>query len=256
MKRIPLLAFLALPLLLVSCGAPQLMVTPRYGQFEVDGDFGIGSAPVVTGSLDQAGLGDTEEHFGIQADVKWGSPHLSVSTQSSEHSGSGTLDVALTQGGVTIPVGAQVDSDLELGLHQGALTFDLIPTDLLELGIGLGVTAVDIDLQFRSGVNEIETDETVPLPVLAVRGGVQIWRLEVGALATGIQGDYDDGEVDFFDVDARAMFRFLGDSGGLAGHVVLGYRWVDLDLEYEDSAEEVVVDSTFSGAYIGLALTL
>jgi hypothetical protein len=43
---------------------------------------------------------------------------------------------------------------------------------------------------------------------------------------------------------------------GVAGHLMLGYRWLDLDLEYEDSGEEVELDATFQGPYLGLVLSL
>ena len=247
-----LLLLLTPTLLAVACGAPRIDVAPRYGQVELEGDLAIGSGGA---SLEQAGLGDEEDALGLQADFKWGSPHLSISTQSSEHSGSGTLDAGLGLGGVTIPVGASVDSDLDLGLHQGILTFDLVPTDTLELGLGFGVAAVDFDARFRSATETVETDQFLAVPVVAVRGVVRVWRLEVGALVSGMQADIDDESIDVLDLDARVLLRFPGGSG-IAGHLMLGYRWQELSLEYEDSNEDIELDTDFRGPYLGLVLSI
>ena len=54
-----------------------------------------------------------------------------------------------------------------------------------------------------------------------------------------------------------AKLHLLGGEDHLGGHLTAGYRWVDLELEYEnDDGDQVDGDATFSGPYIGLTLSI
>ena len=65
-----------------------------------------------------------------RVDLDMGSPRFTFATQSSEHGGSGTLTAEISGDGVVIPIGADVTTDFDLGLHTGILTFDIFPTQL------------------------------------------------------------------------------------------------------------------------------
>lgn len=245
------LALLA-PLLLGSC-LPRLAVMPRYGPVDVDGELGISdSGTVAKGSLSEAGFEEDDGVVGAVVDLKWGSPHLMVSTQSSTHDGDGRLETTLSQDGVTIPAGTAVSSDLDLGLHQALLTFDLVPGDL-EVGIGFGVTVVDFDASITDpGSGEsVSTDETVPIPVLAARAGTRLGRLGLEGVVSGMAVNSSDVEAAILDLDLSARWHLFGGEDHLNGSIVLGYRTVALEADYEDDDDEVELDATFDGFYLG-----
>jgi hypothetical protein len=252
-----------LPILLLTipaaCSTPRFQVMPRYMPVDIDGGFGISSTGIdASNDLDDIGVEKDSGVIGARVDLKWGMPHLTLSTQTSAHDGNGTLTADLGQDGTTIPAGADVHTDLDLGLHQAVLTFDLAPTDIVELGLGLGVTAIDLDMKVTDDDTgeTIDTDEAVPLPVLALRGAVRQGNFEVAALVTGMSLDISDVDVSFFDVDVFGRWKFLGGDDHLRGSLVIGYRMVTLDVEYDDGDDEVELDMDLTGPYIGLQFGL
>jgi hypothetical protein len=250
-------AFPLLTLLLAAgCSTPRLDITPRYGTFDIDGDLaieedGLGGA---TADISQTGLDKDDSVFGARVDFDWGPSHVMVSGQQTTHDGNGTLQVDL--GG--IPAGADVASDLDLGLYTGAFTFDFFPGDLLELGIGLGASYVDLDASFQEqgGGEVVEADEAVPLPVLAARVGTRFWRIDASLQASGLAWSYDGDDIYLLDLDLMAKLRLFGGDEHLAGHLTAGYRWVQLDFDYDDGDEVVEADLTFDGPYVGLTLSI
>jgi len=249
-----------LPLLLTTgCAIPQLDVTPRYGQLSLEGSFGADAGDVTaTASLEDAGLDDDEGIPGLRADLKFGSPHLVLSAGRASWSGTGTVDATLNAGGMTIPAGATVDSDLDLDLYSGLLLWDVFPGKTVEVAIGFGATVFDFDLAMAdqgSGM-EISSAETLPVPVLAANVGVQLGGIELAALVSGFSLSLDDNEGRFVDADVFARWHVLGGKNHVRSSLILGWRQVDLDVEYEDGGDAFEAEVTLSGPYLGLEITL
>jgi hypothetical protein len=244
-----------LPLLAcAACAAPQFGVEPRYGSFEIDGNVGanVGGASA-NNTLADIGIEGSDDVPALAADVQWGSPHLSVLLfQEADYSGTGTLSSDITQGGITITAGTAVDTDLKIGLNSGYLTFDLLP-GAPELGIGLGVVGLDLNVQTESQLNgdSIAIDEMVPLPVLAGRAGVGFWRIDLSALVGYVSYSSGDDSIDFVDVDVNGRVRLLGEDRG-SGWLAIGYRHVGLDTQFDQNGGTSAADLTLSGPYVGL----
>lgn len=247
-------------LLLAACSAPRFDVTPRFGTLDIDGQLGISSGAVsAKADLNTAGLQEDDSVLGARVDFDWGPSHLMVSGQQSEHGGDGTLDATISSGGTTITAGTDVASEFDLGLYTAAYTFDFIPTDLLEVGLGLGVSYLDIKASFTDSITNdtIDGDEGIPLPLLAMRLGTRFWRIDASLQGQGIAATVDGDEVMYIDLDLMAKLHLLGGDDHLGGHLTAGYRWVDLELDYEnDDGDQVDGDATFSGPYIGLTLSI
>ena len=260
MTRVRLLP-LALALL-GSCAAPSADIMPRYGTLDIGGDFGLkgSSSPgaVPKSNASAAGFSRDESVIGLRADVDLGTPHLMVSTQSSSHDGSGALDVDMTNGnGVTIFQGEQIDSRMDFGLHQTILTYDFLPSDMFEAGIGLGLSVVDVETSVTASANRtFDMNETIPMPVLAVRGGVAVGDFEAQGLLSGISLDAGSDSVSLMDLDLFVRYRLFGLNDRLAGSIALGYRQVAFGVDYDDGDDIVEIDLTFDGPYLALIFSL
>ncbi len=252
--KISLLALALLP----SCFAPAIDGTVRYGQLSPDGNLAISTAGVFTSnSLSELGLYDKEGVPGAMFDIQWLGPHLSVSTQSGSWSGSGVLSGEFTDGTNTIPIGANVDSELDLDIHSALVTWDFLPGDA-ELGLGFGLDLLDMQGSFtdQGTLQVIDFDETLPLPVIAVRANVHVGSIELGGHIAGFKFDYDGNDAEFIDMDLMARYHFIGGSTRASGSVMLGYRSITLDVDYEgDSSERIVADLDFTGPFIGAQLS-
>lgn len=243
---------------LTSCALPMFGVEPRFGPVSADGDFGISSSGFsANNSVDAMGIDDDDGAFSVRGDFKWGGPHLSVTLQESTHDGSGTLDADLIEDGLpAIPAGTDVDTDFSLGLHTAYLTWDLVPGDF-ELGLGVGVVALDVDLMTTDDMgNSIEADELLPIPVLALRAAAGVGPVDLQALVGAMTLSSGSDDVTFIDADLNARIELLGVSPGPTGWLTAGLRYTDLDLEFDDDGDNVAVDLQFTGPYIGLRVVL
>jgi len=259
MPRPPRALCLVLAILpLAACAAPSFRATPRYGTLAIDGEFGISSGSVTAGNdLQELGLEDDDGVFGARVEIDWGSPNFSFALSGSDHGGDGTLEAEISQGGTTIPAGEAVHSDFELGLGEAALTFDLVPGDLVDLGIGVGVLGIDLEwaITSQSTGDTIDTDEFVFVPVLALRGATQLGPVELSLLASGLDVEVDGDEASVYDLDFQALWRFTSDENALIGALVAGWRYLDFDLDYEsDDDDEVDAEVSLNGPYLGLTL--
>lgn len=238
---------------LASCSAPQFTAEASYGMLAPDGDVGLSSSGTSAAkqSLSSLGIDDSEATLAARADFKWGMPHLTVGTQSTSWDGSATL----AQDFGDLSAGEAVSTQLDLALHRAALTWDLAPTDNLELGIGLGVLLVDLQAVAdpdNPTLEDQELDAFVPLPTLAARAGGRLGPIDLEALLSGIRLDLDGDEASYLDFDARLKYAFFGSPGSLNGSLVLGWRSTSIALSYDDDTDNVDTDLSFSGVYLGL----
>lgn len=235
---------------------PDLKATPRIGTLELTGDLSISSTgATASADVEDLGFDDDGSTFAPRVDLAWGPVDIIATGYQAAYEGQGTADVALDLGGVVITAGDTVDSELDLTTAGVIATWDFIPTDLVDLGIGLGVQAIDLEASITSQTtgDTISTDESAPFPVVAARAGVQIFDLELTGVASGIAFEQDDFDATYLDIDLMASWtfeRFLGFHGAL----VLGWRQVMLEADYEDSSSDVDLDFTLSGPFFGLTL--
>lgn len=245
-------------LALCACTAPAVYITPRVSKVDIDGGIGVQMGSSVSGQATVDSL-EIEEDSGViggRVDlVALG--HWTFSAQQSTHEGDGFADATISQGSVTINPGDPVKSEIDFAVYSGSWTFDFIPGDTLEAGLGLGVSVLDFDAMFTEQVTDqvIQTDETVPVPSLVGRVGANLGPVEVSGLVSWIDLGYKDTNASYLDIDAMARVRVFGDSNRFAGHIAAGYRFVDVQAEYEDGGDSVDVDVEFSGPWIGLSLS-
>jgi hypothetical protein len=251
------IGLLALPLACASCTSAS--VIPRLGQLNLDGHLGIndaGSGLSATNDLGRAGLQDDKSVLNGRVDLEAGGMHTTFEISDSSHDGSGTLDATVSDGTTTIPAGTAVNSELSVLMGEAMVTWDLVPGDTVELGLGLGASMFGVDARFTapSTGDTIATKQVVPIPVLAARAGVDLGRFDVSALLGGLKLNTGGKDASFFDLDLMARLKLFGVAGKRIGAIVAGYRYVDLKVDYEASGKRVDAEVQLSGPYLGFSL--
>lgn len=254
---------LALPLALLplaaACVVPRVDVTPGVGQFSLDGEFGAvqDGATLVRQDLDQLGLDGDETGPVARAILDWIGFRLQFDGFAGDFSGRGSTTAEIEIDDETISAGADVDSSMDLGYLTSSLTFDVIPGDTFDLGLGVGVTLLDFDASFTeigTGI-KAEANELVPLPVLAARGAFRSGRFGAFATLGLMEATVSDIEGSIIDLDVYGEFRLFGGEDHLAGRLLGGYRRVDTELQYDDGDDRVEADFVIDGPYVGLTFS-
>lgn len=240
------LAILVLP----SCMSFGVSGHVGYAQMAVDGDIALSpTAGGFTGTIQQdiesgLGLGDENGTPYIRAELDAGVPVLSVSYFSFDESGRGTLDA--TFGGIT--VGTDVQSELTFTNVKTALAFEF-DVGPVSLAPGIAIDLFDIDLQVRDtgGFTTEDIDVTAPLPMLFLRGqvdlGVAAVIAELGVIDTP---EIQDIEGTFWDAEVLVEVRPTAPV-----HLFAGYRLMNIDAEGTVDGQDFAADLQVSGWVIG-----
>ncbi len=242
---------------LAACSAPRFDVIPRVQEAKLGGTIGATTTGMSVTSNDVAndlGLNQTESEFGARADLAFGAGKWTFAWSPASFSGNGTLNVDVTNGGVTIPAGTAVASDVKMNVGSAIWTFDFVPGDTVELGLGLGVHALDFSGTVTDGTDTVHLSKTLPVPVLAGRAGVAFGPFDVSALVSGLHVATGGDSATFMDTDLMGRWRFFGGvDGHLSGALVVGWHKTDVKIDYTDSSDQVNADLNVSGIYYGLS---
>lgn len=243
-----------LSLLAVGCATPSTSVTPILGSLSLGGSIGAGSSggERATG-FNGLGLDTYEAAPGVKAQLGLLGGLLSVSAIQSEYEGSGTTEGALQVGDQSIDAGTDVNSELDLLLARALFTWNLMPLGPVEFGIGFGASVIDLDLTMTEQAtgNELRTEEALPVPLLAARASWKWGPVRMRAELSGITYTLDGDQTQVFDGDLESAVTLYESS-----LLVVGYRWVDIEAEYEDRGDTVEADLELSGFYFGVRFTL
>ena len=256
-RKLPTVTALLLASLAAACSTPSVSVMPRYGSTKIEGQVAtsVGGVSAFNDLNTDLALDKDDGTLGGRVDFDWSGLHVLVNTSKSKFTGSGTTGSDITVGGVTIPAGQPIDTELEIGLNQGAVTWDFFPGQTLDLGLGLGVAGVGWDTTvtnstFGTGSNST----TVPIPILAGRAKVEFWRAMVSGDLGWMNVAYNGDKLDYLDLDLLAGVRIFGSASGFRLLLNAGYRYTSLAGFYDDGSTEVEFDTTLTGLYGGLTL--
>ncbi len=239
-----------LALLAAACSAPSASVAPMLGALRLEGDFAASdSGTGIASSFDQLGVGEREAAPGARVQVGFLGANLSVSAFQTGFEGTGTATGDITIGDQTISGGTEVNTELDLVIGRAMFTWNLIPIGPVELGIGVGASLIDFDLTMRETLtgDTLESNELLPIPLLALRlawnwGPVKL-RSELGGLKVKVDGD----EAQVIDGDVEASVALFD-----VGSLLVGYRMLDIEAEYEDEGDSVEADMQIDGFYFGV----
>jgi hypothetical protein len=244
--------------LCASCAAPRLSVSTAAARFSLEGDFAAAQgASLEASDTDALGLGDPETSVIPRVDADWAGTHLSLAGTFASFEGAGKVQGTLTIDGETISGGTPVDSRFDLGAYSGVITWDVLPVGPLELGLGVGLTlvALEIDVTAESTGVRVGTDESFPVPLFAGRVGFEGSRFNLGASVGAIDVAVSDGELTLTDVDVFGELALFGVGRRPLGWLVGGYRSFEVGAQYDDGDSRVDADLGVSGPYLGLRLS-
>lgn len=235
---------------------PELSVTGRLGRVGLDGEIAVSASDSsVASSTEGLGLEDDETVFAPRVDLGVGPLDLTIEGYQARIQGEGAAEAMLDLGGVVIEEGDPVRSKLEYRTYAALLSYDLFPGDTIDLGLGLGAQSLDFEATIESleSGDAITSGESVLLPVLVLRGEIEIGSFGVGLLASGISGKANDVDATFVNLDLQARFTFA-ELTRVHGDMVLGWQTMILDVEYQEQGSGVAADLELGGPYLGLTL--
>jgi hypothetical protein len=252
-------------ILLLTCvsalhAGPRIKPGLRVSLLGIDGQFGAttsGGGLGIGSSADALGL-DTETIFQPQVDFDWEKWHLWLIGFKADYSGSGTAEATIQLGNLPpITAGTPVQSDVGFTYITANLIYDIIPTDVVEIGIGLGGGVVDYELAFQSEISplRVTTGNTLPFAYLLLRIGKEFGRFGLLGSVGGISVEFSGHDISYLQADVSASYRIFGEEDKLQGHVALGYQYFRMDYEYEDQGGIGIIDVTLDGPYLAFALS-
>jgi hypothetical protein len=239
-----------------ACSTPKVSPMLRVASLDISGDLDFKGGGIINSSTSASRLGlDEETVFQPRVDLDWPRCHLSVEGFQADYDGTGTLNNTLTLGGITIPFNTPVSSDWELGFYRAVFTYDFFPIEFFELGLGGGLGMLDYDLEMRSlsSASRISSDDDLYFAFLSVRAYKEFGKFDALAMVSGLSADIDDEDMSYFDTEASVGYQLFGDEN-LNGRLLAGYRFINVDYEYDDKGRDVELDADFDGPFIGFRL--
>ena len=242
-------------LCLAGCATPTIDVALRAQQLELSGDVGASNAnSVTTTNASQLGLDDDPVVVSPRVDLVGGPLRLTVDGLLVDYDGEGSVDADFTLGGVTIAGNSEVLSRLDLGLTRATATFTLLPLPVVDIGLGLGLALVDFEAELEdSNSNDVvRTSELAPVPYLAARASASLGPVDADLLVGFLDVDVGDVDVSYLDVELLARVKLF--SAGVHVQLVGGYRWIGIDVAYDDGDDRVRADLELDGPFLGLSI--
>jgi hypothetical protein len=256
------LVLLGIAVLVAGCGVPTARISARGGPLYLDGDISANQGGVVNvqgkGSTDELGLDDPEVAFQPKAELDWGGWNFSLDGYNAAWSGDGVASVGLQIGNQPpVEAGAAVSSELDLTYVMLKATYDFVPGDWLDLGIGLGGGVLDYDFSVEEifGVGTFKTAQAVPVIYPVIRAGTLLGPVRIAGYLGAIGLTYNGDKVRFIDGEIYAGLRVFGEESRVQGWVSVGYRYMDVLLEYNSRGTDIDLDATVHGPYLSLEIT-
>lgn len=258
------LAFTVLVLLLAGCTSPRVRTIGRVGTLAIDGDFDVQSASglaKINLNAGRLGLDDDDDKavFEPRIDLDFGPFFAAIEILDVSYSGDGVAEASASLGpGTGITLGAPVASDLHATLSRAFFVVDVVPTDVVDIGIGVGVGFIDYELDVRNktSAGQLRATDDLAFPFLVGRVAAQFGRFEPELIVGGGAIEIDDEDVAYLDIDLALAFRLFGEEGPVQGDFMIGYRYLLVQYGFEDRGGEVDIDLEFQGPFAGMVISI
>jgi len=153
-------------------------------------------------------------------------------------------------------IGAALTSSFDMKLYIADITWDFLKTDKAHLGVGVGLHAVDLDLDVllevgadiggSGGTAEVKAEQAsalAPLPNISIVGGIMLGeKVYLGGHAGYFSLNYDKYDGELFSIRGALEWRPWKHFGFGAA-----YQFVDLNVEVDGSSSQEFYDLEFYG---------
>ena len=224
--------------------------------YQADGEFRSTKEgdPDTTVDLDDLGLKDDAVSPAVGAIINFWGRRLTLRLDyfGYHDDANATADFEFDFGGIDFPVGARLDSNLDLDLYVANLSYNFYRSDRARFGVGLGIHAADIDIGISGTVRVGNTvidlgtgdaDVLAPLPNLYVTGAyafTDTFLLRYGGGGLSLKyGDWD-GTMLFANAFLEYWpFKYAG--------LGAGFRYLGVNVTYDGSSREEEYDFALPG---------
>jgi hypothetical protein len=248
--------FLTALILLCLLAAPaaadeKVSLKAGYARMSVAGDATVSAdgRPGTSLELNDDLSLDDSDGYQAEAGLQLGSFRLFAAYLPIHLSAEGTLAKSVDFNGETFVSGSRVDSDVRVDIYEAGLAWFAVNLDdtplRLQLGPELAVKYIDARLEMQEaalGLNESES-VAVPIPSVGLRARIAVADY-LGVIGRVGYMHYDNSS--FVDTDLQVEFSPLP-LVGING----GYRYLALQV---DNGDDLYLDTTFSGPYVGVML--
>ena len=223
--------------------------------YQADGDFRSTrrTLPEIEISMDDLGLDKSSIYPAVGAVVNFGKRWtLHLDYFGYHDDATATSDSNFNFDDLIVPVGARVDSSLDLDVYAANLAYNLIHSKRARFGVGAGLHAVNIDLELSAKITvdgkqvslgSGDEDFLAPVPNLHVYGVYAItnrFLLRYGGGWLSLKyGDYDGSLLVAQAFLEYWPFQYAGFGAG--------YRYVNTHIEYDDGTEEMELTGKLPG---------
>jgi len=171
-----------------------------------------------------------------------------------EQDGSGFVD-SVDVGGIVIPVGATVSSNLNTRFISTRLGFSVVRNETLELGISAGVSAASIEAGVSGSIGGVgsasgNVSADVPLPSFGIYGTLALTKkLSIGGRAGLFSLELGDDSGDLQDFFASIDYFFTKNIG-----IGLAYKYINIDVKIKEDTYRQLYNIKQSGpvAYVSI----
>ena len=223
--------------------------------YNAEGEFKntVEGQPDTSVDLDDLGLDDDQISPTVGAKIDFWGSRLSLRFDyfGYHDDAKAKADFPFDWDGDTIPVNADLDSNLDLDLYVINLAYNFYRSDRARLGAGIGIHLADVDLGITGSVNGVtvasgDADVLAPLPNIYVNGAYAFTeKFLIRAGGGGFSLSYGDWDGSLFFIDAFLEYWPWQHVGFGAG-----YRYTDVDVDYEPGHKKETYDFTLPGPVI------
>ena len=192
--------------------------------------------------VDDLGFEEKKDFGEVRGQIKFFGKHkFNFSYLPLKWDGDKILTETIEFDGQTYAAGTRVQSKLEMKMFKGGYEYDLIASRYGFLGFTFDVLLADTFVQLKAPALALDEkyDATVPIPMIGLSG--RITPIKWVSLTGKISGLPMGGVGYILDAEASLDINPLKYAG-----ISVGYRFLRMDLEYDDNKADFRLDGPFA----------
>jgi len=197
---------------------------------------------------------DTSNTFMFTLAAKYKTWRLGLNYAPTSFSGQGYAIVALTGSSAGVLQKTPLNTDIDVNLLLGKLSYDLIETKSSIFGVGAGLGASYIDLNIIPQVGDsIIYKGDQPFGFLSIYMANNYQKFLYGFTINAISATFTGVEVDYSDYTVDLGYSLSEKE--IKWNLVGGYRLVNFSIDLENGQDTVAANVKLQGPFIGVSAT-